>query len=461
MPAEIIITQNGGKAEFEVITDGSVAGRHFVTIPGEVYTIEFDLDLSGLDENNDEVLDHALLPIYLNYNPDGSFGFLTGSTTTLINGENELTFTATTQVSAIGFKVVPLGSLDTEDATYTFDNFTVKGMQQTHTYDCTGNNYLASNYRYGFNGKELDSEVRGEGSAIEFGGRSIYDPRLGRFLSIDPKTSEYSWQTPYAYHRNSPITIIDWYGYGDPPYVKSNVNFIHFCSPTVTAFSREDGGTFTDAALSMNTSDKVKYSINMQQYEQTSVGATISYARGANVSMSGTQTQGFTIIDGVTQEGGRTSKTFYFAQSINGTWSAGFEDPPQDSKIAFGGGIPLIINGMPYGETKKYDSDGNMIQNSNDGYPFQNNTVVGKSIIAFNSRYGDFMVISQENGVEGMTLDQIRDHLISKGYTNALSFDGSTSATLVKDNEIINSPDAGNNNQRKNKSIPVGATITE
>lgn len=37
-------------------------------------------------------------------------------------------------------------------------------------------------YRYGFNGKENDNEVKGEGNQQDYGMR-IYDPRLGKFLS--------------------------------------------------------------------------------------------------------------------------------------------------------------------------------------------------------------------------------------------------------------------------------------
>ncbi len=96
-----------------------------------------------------------------------------------------------------------------------------------------------------------------------------------------------------------------------------------------------------------------------------------------------------------------------------------------------------------------------MIQNSSAGFEFQNSKTVGKTILAFDND-GNFMIVSQQNGVEGMTLDGIRDHLISKGYTNAISFDGSTSATLVKDNKVINEPD-----RRKDNSIPVGARINE
>jgi len=37
----------------------------------------------------------------------------------------------------------------------------------------------------------------------------IYDPRVGRFLSVDPLTKSYPWYTPYQFAGNSPIHAID------------------------------------------------------------------------------------------------------------------------------------------------------------------------------------------------------------------------------------------------------------
>ena len=63
-------------------------------------------------------------------------------------------------------------------------------------------------YRYGFNGKENDNEVKGEGGQIDYGMR-VYDPRIGKFLSVDPLTKDYPWNSTYAYAENSPIENID------------------------------------------------------------------------------------------------------------------------------------------------------------------------------------------------------------------------------------------------------------
>lgn len=63
-------------------------------------------------------------------------------------------------------------------------------------------------YRYGFNGKENDNEVKGEGNQQDYGMR-VYDPRLGKFLSVDPLTKDYPWYTPYQFAGNKPIWAID------------------------------------------------------------------------------------------------------------------------------------------------------------------------------------------------------------------------------------------------------------
>jgi RHS repeat-associated protein len=63
-------------------------------------------------------------------------------------------------------------------------------------------------YRFGYNGKENDDEVKGTGNQQDYGMR-IYDPRLGRFLSVDPLSKQYPWYTPYQFAGNNPILSID------------------------------------------------------------------------------------------------------------------------------------------------------------------------------------------------------------------------------------------------------------
>ncbi|MCA6438219.1 MAG: hypothetical protein IM592_17295, partial [Bacteroidetes bacterium] len=76
-----------------------------------------------------------------------------------------------------------------------------------------GRNFNASNYRYGYNGKENDNEVKGTGNSLDFGAR-VHDPRLGRFLSTDPLSTTYPSISPYCFAANDPIRFIDVDGKG-------------------------------------------------------------------------------------------------------------------------------------------------------------------------------------------------------------------------------------------------------
>jgi RHS repeat-associated protein len=70
-------------------------------------------------------------------------------------------------------------------------------------------NFQSNAYRYGFNGKERDDAVKGgEGTQLDYGMR-IYDPRVGRFLSVDPLQKKYADLTPYQFASNTPIQAID------------------------------------------------------------------------------------------------------------------------------------------------------------------------------------------------------------------------------------------------------------
>jgi RHS repeat-associated protein len=65
-----------------------------------------------------------------------------------------------------------------------------------------------TNYRYGFNGKENDNELKGTGNEIDYGMR-YYDPRAARFMSVDPLTKAYPQQSTYQYTGNDPIKFVD------------------------------------------------------------------------------------------------------------------------------------------------------------------------------------------------------------------------------------------------------------
>ena len=70
-----------------------------------------------------------------------------------------------------------------------------------------GRSFATADYRYGFNGKEKDNETTGT-STYDYGFR-IYNPGLGKFLSVDPLIKKYPMLTPYQFASNSPISGVD------------------------------------------------------------------------------------------------------------------------------------------------------------------------------------------------------------------------------------------------------------
>jgi len=72
-----------------------------------------------------------------------------------------------------------------------------------------GRNYSSDSYRFGFQGQEKDDEINGAtGTSYAFEYR-MHDPRIGRFLSIDPLAAKYPHNSPYAFSENRVIDGVD------------------------------------------------------------------------------------------------------------------------------------------------------------------------------------------------------------------------------------------------------------
>lgn len=64
-------------------------------------------------------------------------------------------------------------------------------------------------YRFGFNGMRKDDEIHGAtGTSYDFGAR-MYDPRVSRFLSLDPFAFKFPGESPYLFAGDNPIYYID------------------------------------------------------------------------------------------------------------------------------------------------------------------------------------------------------------------------------------------------------------
>ncbi len=70
---------------------------------------------------------------------------------------------------------------------------------------------MSGGYRFGYQGSEKDNEFKGEGNSYTTEFRQL-DPRLGRWLTIDPLFAKFPWQSSYTSFDNNPILLIDHLG---------------------------------------------------------------------------------------------------------------------------------------------------------------------------------------------------------------------------------------------------------
>lgn len=126
--------------------------------------------------------------------------------------------------------------------------------------------------KYGYNGKENDNEIKGEGNSIDFEAR-IDDPRLGRFLSIDRLSKKFPSESNYSFAGNNPILYVDIDGEYKYPknkaseytkkypmltkYLSTQVQKDVLKSPTIMAgMLKYSGGNLTEKAITDATTWK-------------------------------------------------------------------------------------------------------------------------------------------------------------------------------------------------------------
>ncbi len=87
------------------------------------------------------------------------------------------------------------GVLESNLAVVSFNDYYAFGMLQP------GRHANTPSYRYGFQGQEMDDEIKGEGNSLNYKFR-MHDPRIGRFFAVDPISAEYPWNSSYAFSEN-------------------------------------------------------------------------------------------------------------------------------------------------------------------------------------------------------------------------------------------------------------------
>ena len=71
-----------------------------------------------------------------------------------------------------------------------------------------GQKIRRTTYTFAFQGQERDDEALGDGNLYAFLMR-MYDPRTGRFFSIDPLDKKYPYNSPYAFSENKVIRHVE------------------------------------------------------------------------------------------------------------------------------------------------------------------------------------------------------------------------------------------------------------
>ncbi|MBZ4413305.1 phosphodiester glycosidase family protein [Myxococcus sp. XM-1-1-1] len=186
----------------------------------------------------------------------------------------------------------------------------------------------------------------------------------------------------------------------------------------------------------------------------------------------GTNPVGQVVKNGEVIAGNSDPDRFYAAWTDSGM-KFGQGDPPKDANVAFGGAVPVIIDGTPYGVGNQYKPgtdaaapdkgdpgafSGDLTQRNNESFRAQEERgkEVGKVIVGYDRDTGTTYVVAQEDGSKpGKTLSEIRDALVKLGVDDAVSFDGSDSATLVRDDQVKVEP-----GWAKNQTIPYGLRLS-
>jgi RHS repeat-associated protein len=134
--------------------------------------------------------------------------------------------------------------------------------------------FQSANYGWGYGGKFKDDEVNGSpGSSLDYGAR-MRDPRVGPWITTDPKVDKYPSFSPYIFAAANPIINID-------PNGGENVVYIVLLNPSSTVIKKADAeyaAAITNARfqqLGLNT--RVKVFEGQNSFDPRNLDKTDSY----------------------------------------------------------------------------------------------------------------------------------------------------------------------------------------
>ena len=182
------VVPSGGSQKLQIVSSNGAHGAHqyFAVAAGVTHTLNIDVNIGTAASGTVNIV------IFQASGMGGTLGTYTVNAITA-SGTYAIPFSSSTGYSFIQIR---------QSGTYLVDNISITKSTSVSVVAET------NDYRYGFNGKEEDDEIKGEGNSYDFGARML-DPRLGRWLTIDPLAGKYPFMSPYCFVGNSPIIAID------------------------------------------------------------------------------------------------------------------------------------------------------------------------------------------------------------------------------------------------------------
>ena len=191
----------------DVFTTAKYAGAYveIQTEPGQSYSVE----VSKNDGSCDAIGISVLAQPY-----DGDLVF----SQVLTEGIETIEFVAATNLTRIKLQRQDDG---TDTKAFTIDYINVINKSKYEPVVLSESDYYpfgmvmpdrsnvgADGYNHGFNGMEKDNTIKGLNNSYNTEYRFL-DPRIGRWLSIDPLVKKYPGQSPYSSFNNNPIYYAD------------------------------------------------------------------------------------------------------------------------------------------------------------------------------------------------------------------------------------------------------------
>ena len=162
-------------------------------------------------------------------------------------------------------------------------------------------NYSSPEYRYGFQGQEKDDEIKGSGNSLNYKFR-MHDPRVARFLSIDPLYKEFPGLSTYSFAANRPIDGIDLKGLSWKPIIDKNNKILGF---EWTDLAPDPANQIYALAIHIND-DAFKYDFDYTTH-RSNLGAAKITIYGENKRdvfvVAGTATASDPVLSGTPAEG--------------------------------------------------------------------------------------------------------------------------------------------------------------